>query len=168
MCLVVALLGITIAITLAILLPRNTTTKSNMLPFEAKNELSAVLAKPSMNPSLRWKSTAITIAGIAGVAGNNASLLFYPYGSAFDSSNNLYFADYFNHRIQKLIFGTSTIVTAIGSSNGTAGNTSKDLNLPVDVLFDANDDLYITDRGNNRVQFWPKGATSGTTVAGRK
>lgn len=102
------------------------------------------------------------------MSGNNASLLSFPYGSAFDSSNNLWFADYFNHRVQKLIFGTSTIVTAIGSINGTAGNTSKDLNLPVDLLFDANDDLYITDRGNDRVQFWPKGATSGTTVAGRK
>ena len=119
-----------------------------------------------MNATLRWNSTGITIAGVAAVSGANASLLRLPYGMAFDSSNNLYIADYNNHRIQKLITGTSTTVTVAGSTNGTSGTAMDRLYLPVDILFDSNDNMYITDRGNNRVQFWMKGAISGTTVAG--
>ena len=118
--------------------------------------------------SLRWNSTGVTIAGETGVSGKNDSLLRYPYGLAFDSSNTLHIADYGNHRIQKLITGTSKTVTVAGSSNGTLGNTTDLLYAPADILFDANDNLYIADRENNRVQFWTKGASSGITVAGKK
>ena len=118
------------------------------------------------NATLRWKSTGVTIARIVGVFGTNASLLRNPYGLAFDSSNTLFVVDYVNNRVQKLITGTSMTVTVAGSSNATSGNASNRLYLPADILFDANDNMYITDRQNDRVQLWTKGATSGTTVAG--
>lgn len=109
----------------------------------------------------------VTIAGIGGVPGTNASLLRYPYGLAFDSSNILHIVDYRNSRIQKVIPGTSMTVTVAGDTNGTLGNAADRFDWPVDILFDANDNTYIADRGNNRVQLWTKGATSGTTVAGK-
>ena len=121
----------------------------------------------SMNATLRWNSTGVTVAGVVGVVGANASLLNMPYGLAFDSSNILHIADYQNNRIQKVISGSSMTVTVAGSSNGISGNAAHQFNLSTDILFDANDNLYITDRGNNRVQLWTKGATSGITVAGR-
>lgn len=105
---------------------------------------------------------------MAGVFGYNANLLYYPYSLAFDSSNNLYVAGYYTNRIQKLITNTSITVTVAGNSNSTAGDTNDLLRLPNNLLFDANNNIYITDRGNNRIQFWANGATSGTTVAGRK
>ena len=116
--------------------------------------------------SLRWNSYGITIAGTTGVSGTSSSQLYYPYGLAFDSSGTLYIADFRNHRIQKLINTTLTCVTVAGDTNGSPGNTANRLNLPVDILFDSDDNMYITDRGNTRVQFWAKGATSGTTIAG--
>ena len=52
------------------------------------------------------------------------------------------------------------------AGNVTAGSSSDKLNSPVRVLIDSNEDLYITDRANCRIQFWRKGASSGTTIAG--
>ena len=115
---------------------------------------------------LRWNPVGVTIAGVGGVPGTNATLLRNPYGLAFDSSNTLHIVDYVNNRIQKVIPGTKMTVTVAGSSSGTSGSAMDRLSVPVDVLFDANDNMYITDRGNDRVQLWTKGATSGITVAG--
>ncbi len=118
--------------------------------------------------SLRWNSSGITILGLARLVGTNSTLLNTPYGMAFDSSNTLYIADHVNHRVQKLLTGTSAAVTVAGSTSGTQGSSMNQLNKPVGLLLDSNDNLYITDRSNNRVQLWTKGATSGSTVAGMK
>lgn len=45
----------------------------------------------------------ITIAGITGVSGSNATLFSAPWSVAFDSQLNLYVADSNNHRIQKFL-----------------------------------------------------------------
>ena len=102
------------------------------------------------------------------MTGANSSLLNMSYGTAFDSTNTLYIADYKQHRIQKLLTNTLMAVTVAGNTNGLSGTDMDRLNYPVGILFDSNDNMYITDRGNNRVQPWTKGATSGTTVAGIK
>lgn len=44
----------------------------------------------------------ITIDGSAGVGGNGADQLYYPYGVAVDSSGNVYVADGINFRVQKI------------------------------------------------------------------
>jgi len=85
---------------------------------------------------------------------------------AFDSSKALHIVDFFNNRVQKLITGTKTSVTVAGQTNGAAGSASDRLTNPVDLYLDANDNIYITDRGNNRLQFWPKNSTTAVTVAG--
>jgi hypothetical protein len=34
------------------------------------------------------------------------------------------------------------------------------------VTLDVNENLYVTDTGNDRIQFWPNGGIFGSTVAG--
>ena len=84
----------------------------------------------------------------------------------FDSLSALYIADSWNHRIQKLIIGTSTGITVAGQANAAVGNDSYHLYKPVHMAFDSNDNMYVSDRANSRVQFFPRGNLSGTTVAG--
>ena len=85
---------------------------------------------------------------------------------AFDSLGALYIADYWNHRIQKLIIDTSTGLTVAGQANAAMGNDSYHLYNSVHMALDSNDNIYVSDRGNNRVQFFTRGNLSGTTVAG--
>jgi len=85
---------------------------------------------------------------------------------AFDSLGALYIADWWNHRIQKLIIGTSTGLTVAGQANAAMGNDSYHLYKPVHMTFDSNDNIYVSDRDNIRVQFFTRGNLSGTTVAG--
>jgi len=85
---------------------------------------------------------------------------------AFDSLGALYIADSGNHRIQKLIIGTSTGLTVAGQANVATGNDSYHLYGPVHMAFDSNDNMYVSDRQNSRVQFFIRGNLSGTTVAG--
>lgn len=53
-----------------------------------------------------------------------------------------------------------------GHSNGTIGNDSLGLNSPIGIYVATNDDIYVTDRGNQRVQRFSSGSRFGTTVAG--
>jgi len=85
---------------------------------------------------------------------------------AFDSLGALYIADWWNHRIQKLIIGTSTGLTVAGQANAAMGNDSYHLYKPVHMAFDSNDNIYVSDRENRRIQFFTRGNLSGTTVAG--
>ena len=85
---------------------------------------------------------------------------------AFDSLGAFYIADSGNNRIQKLIIGTSTGITVAGQANAAKGNDSYHLYSPVHMAFDSNDNMYVSDRTNSRIQFFTRGNLSGTTVAG--
>ncbi len=79
------------------------------------------------NHTVRWINTSgviNTIAGtptVAGFAGDGAPATTgkfdYPYGSAIDSSNNLYIADPSNYRIRRMSLNTGLPSTAVGSSS---------------------------------------------------
>ena len=93
-----------------------------------------------------------------------------PQGVAVDASGNIFIADTFNNVIRKVAGGTITtvagdnaLVAGFSGDNGPA--TSAQLNNPTGVFVDASGNLYIADRGNNRVR---KVSTSGTitTIAG--
>lgn len=87
-------------------------------------------------------------------------------GMSLNFKNTLYIADNQNNRIQMFLVGTSTGTTAAGFANGTAVTTSSGFTYCFDVVVDSDDNLYLADLGNSRIQFWPNGGSYGTTVAG--
>ncbi|CAF1589547.1 unnamed protein product [Adineta ricciae] len=104
-----------------------------------------------------WSSTGTVLVG--------ATELNNQWGLIFDSSDTLYIADRLNHRILKLPMN-ATNATTLAGTYGTSGSTASLLNEPTCVQLDSNGNMYIADRLNNRIQYWAKGASSGTTVAG--
>ena len=109
-------------------------------------------------------------AGYSGDGGAAVSAkLSQPSGVALDASGDLYIADTGNSRIRKV--GTNGIITTVAGTNisGYAGDggaaVNAELAAPVRVVMDASGDLYIADKGTNRIR---KVDTNGiiTTVAG--
>ncbi|CAF3801757.1 unnamed protein product [Adineta steineri] len=115
--------------------------------------------------SLRWNQTGQIVAGTT-TSGSNANQLKNPSCLYIDNNNTLYICDHDNNRIQKWIQGATTGMTVAGDSTGTQGSTSTLLKTPIDLTFDTNGFMYVVDNGNNRVQRFALGSTTGTTVAG--
>ena len=105
------------------------------------------------------------MAGTGG-GGTGSDRLNGPYGIIIDSSNSLYVADYYNNRIQKFTAGNPLGKTIAGQANGAAGSSATDLYRPSFFVFDSNQNLYVADTFNHRVQFFLNGSYVGTTVAG--
>lgn len=128
-----------------------------------------------------WYGIAMTANNIYTVAGTGAATtpatngtagtaadLDQPFGLAFDSVDNLYFAERGNHRVLALVRTTGTwfginmatanaLYTVMGdgtaglSANGTAAPSSR-LNSPLAVAFDSADNLYVASTANHLVQ----------------
>jgi len=128
------------------------------------------IADAGNNRIQKWKSgdtVGTTVAGSAtGASGSTASLLNNPVAVFRDATGNLYIADAGNNRIQKWASGATSGTTVAGSSSGSAGSTASLLNNPLGLFVDASGNLYVADAGNNRIQKWNSGASSGSTVAG--
>jgi sugar lactone lactonase YvrE len=76
----------------------------------------------------------------------------------FDAAGNILFADHYNHCIRKINGNDGTISTIAGSNlNGFSGDggpaTSAQLTAPSGVALDKAGNIYIADRGNNRIRF---------------
>jgi sugar lactone lactonase YvrE len=130
------------------------------------------------NQRIRKVDTGGTITTVAGTGtggynGDNipatSAELYYPYGVAVDSAENLYIVDFFNGRIRKV--DASGIITTV-AGNGRYGYngdnipaTSASLTYPTGVAVDSAGNLYIADYYNERIR---KVDASGiiTTVAG--
>jgi trimeric autotransporter adhesin len=105
--------------------------------------------------------TTVAGTGVAGYSGDGgiatAAMLSNPQNPNFDSSGNLYFADYVNNRIRKITISTGIITTVAGNgAAATTGNggpaTAGSLNGPVSVVFDVAGNLYISERNGNVVR----------------
>jgi hypothetical protein len=106
--------------------------------------------------------------------------LYGPQGLAVDGAGDLFIADYFNNRIREVLAGTGIIATVAGDgspqcdflqgSNCFGGDggpaTQAALNGPSGVAVDGAGDLFIADRGNNRVREVVAATGVITTVAG--
>ena len=126
------------------------------------------MADAGNNRIQKWAAgatTGTTVAGI-GSSGSGATQLNYPNGVYVDGSSNIYVADQTNNRIQKWVPGASAGSTVAGSAAGAPGSSANLLSSPGSVFVDASGNIYVADRGNNRIQEWAPGATSGTTIAG--
>lgn len=110
-------------------------------------------------------STGAIVAGGNG-KGSGLNQFYSPKSVAVDAAGNLYVCDALMNRVTKWAPGATEGITVAGSNEGITGNAANLLNGPQNICIDANDNLYIADRWNNRVQKWAPGATSGVTVAG--
>ncbi|HMP43177.1 MAG TPA: NHL repeat-containing protein, partial [Roseiflexaceae bacterium] len=108
---------------------------------------------------------------IGGSGATSATTLDGPTGLALDGDGNLYVADTNNHRVLRFdapltsgmaatkVFGQETL------STGIPGTSSSTLRSPVDVTIDENRNLYVVDKGNNRVlQYNQSGSDSDTNA----
>ena len=104
--------------------------------------------------------------GVTGQYGNASNKLYGPWGLNMDWSNTLYITDFFNNRIQKYVRDKSFGETVAGNPTGLNGSISNLLAWPTFVKTDLDGNVYVSDRQNNRVQLWNRGASVGTTIAG--
>ena len=85
----------------------------------------------------------------------------HPWGITIDNNNNIYVADWKNHRIQKFT-DTGEYISTIG----TPGNSSGELNMPSDVAVDKDGDIYVTDWWNSKLEVYDKDGDHITTFFG--
>ncbi|CAF0914878.1 unnamed protein product [Didymodactylos carnosus] len=104
---------------------------------------------------LSTNGTLLTFTNVSGYGGS--------WGLAIDSSDNIYISDYDGNRVLKLSSTGSGNGTVVAGGNG-AGNSSNQLNNPINIAVDSSGSLYILDAGNARIQKWLSGATTGTTL----
>jgi DNA-binding beta-propeller fold protein YncE len=83
-----------------------------------------------------------------------------PRGVAIDDAGDIYVADHNNHRVQKLSpAGRFLAKWGRNGGDGTPGTGNGEFNKPRGVAIDHAGDLYVADKGNNRIQeFGPDGS----------
>lgn len=89
-----------------------------------------------------------------------------PFGIAADGIGNLYVADFFNHRIRKIVIATGVVTTLAGSTSGFADGigVAAQFSFPSSVTTDGLGNLYVTSDSRIRKITLSAGAVS--TVAG--
>ncbi len=118
----------------------------------------------------------VTVAGtgVAGTTGDGgqatAAKLNLPYGLALDSAGLLYIADAESSRIRRIAAnGIITTVAGTGvagfNGNGLQGPATQ-LNFAASIAFDASDNMYISDSGNNRIRKLAAATGVVSTIAG--
>ena len=107
--------------------------------------------------------TTIAGTGTAGYAGDGgqatAAAIIYPAGINLDSAGNVYFGDYAGYNVVRKITVSTGIISTVAGVGGPGGYngdniqaTAATLNTPYDVVLDSYDNLYISDRNNNRIR----------------
>ena len=116
---------------------------------------STIIANSGGANILRWSigaSNWTLVAGGSGVVAGTAPNRFnYPLGVILDPMNNLYVADYGNHRVQFFLSGEMNGRTIAGFT-GVNGNNASSLDSPGSVALDSQLNLYVNDVSNHRVQ----------------
>jgi sugar lactone lactonase YvrE len=121
------------------------------------------------NRVMRYLSGASSGSVVAGDNGGGTSntQLYQPIGLYFDSpSNSLIIANSAANNIICWTIGALSWTLIAGNINGVAGNSSTQFNAPMGVTLDPMGNVYVADESNHRIQFFPIGETSGTTIAG--
>jgi len=108
-----------------------------------------------------------TLVAGTGVSGPNNTQLSSPYGVYFDlPTNSLLITNTGMNNVVRWVIGASNWTLIAGNSSGLAGSSSTQLNTPIGVIADPMGNVYVADAGNNRVQFFPVGQSTGITIAG--
>ena len=113
--------------------------------------------------------------GFAGYSGDGAlattAKLKYPFCVFLDKSRNIFIVDQGNHAIRKIDATTGKISTIAGTgtpgfSGDSALATSAKLSSPAGIWVDTQNNIYISDHGNNRVRKIDGTTNIITTIAG--
>ena len=75
-------------------------------------------------------------------------------------------ADGNNDQIQSYNLNTGAPISATAAGTGTAGSSTTALTTPSDVYVDQSGNIYVVDSGNSRIQKFPSGSTTASTIAG--
>jgi sugar lactone lactonase YvrE len=98
--------------------------------------------------------------------GSKPDQLKFPEGLFIEPKTQIiYVTDAGNNRVQK-IYPNGKVATAAGQTDGSAGSSQKKLESPIRTFADENENVYVADWHNQRIQFWEKNAQTGRTVAG--
>lgn len=117
--------------------------------------------------------TTVVGTGAAGASGDGGSAtkatLNLPSGIYVEAAGDLLIADYFNHRIRKVIAQGVTTTIAGNGSPGLTGDggpaTNASLNSPTGMTVDQGGNILIVDYGNSRIRRVDTNGTI-TTIAG--
>ena len=95
-------------------------------------------------------------------SGNSLNQLNRPFGIYVDSSETVYVADSYNHRIMKWSSGASQGVLVAGGNN--QGNALNQLDYPRSVNVDSSGNIYVSDSDNNRIMKWAPNSNQGVEL----
>ena len=84
-----------------------------------------------------------------------------PLGFTFDDTGRIYIAEYNVHRVTRWNPSTTNGSLMAGLDNGTNSNA---LYCPSGILLESDGDMYVTDRRNYCLKFWPSGVSSAITL----
>ncbi len=108
---------------------------------------------PSLSPHSINVISTIAGTGTASYSGDGgqatSAALNGPTGIALDSSGNIYFSEYWNHRVRKITVSTGIITTYVGTGSGTYSGdggpaSSAALDLPLGLSIDTAGNTAIT------------------------
>lgn len=115
---------------------------------------------------LSGASTGTVVAGGTGPGSSNTKL-YSPVGLYLDIvTNSLYITNYDAYNIVRWVIGDSTWTLVAGNPNRIPGTTSIALYGPTYLIFDPDNNMYVADAINHRIQFFLAGQTNATTIAG--
>jgi sugar lactone lactonase YvrE len=114
--------------------------------------------------------------GLNSASGDGGPVGLAGFGNLFDivsdADGNLFVVDFGNHAVRRIDKATG-IVTTYAGTLGTPGFSGDNgpaaaakLNSPSAVVFDKDGNLFIADRGNNRIRKVEKSTGNITTIAG--
>ena len=143
----------------------------------------AILVLPASNVFAFSNGQAATVvvgqAGFTSSAAANpptASTLSFPAGTTFDSSGNMWVADFGDNRVLEytapfstgesasLVIGQTSF--ASGAANqGNAAPTASTFHFPVGIAFDSSGNMWVADKDNNRVLKYTAPFTTGQSAS---
>ena len=134
--------------------------------FVESNTSFIWIADTYNNRIVRWESQFTSII-VCGSYGSAADQFIYPHGLFVDitTPKTFYVADTGNHRIQMWRIGNTSGITIAGET-GVSSSSLSQLSSPVGIIVDENKNMYIVDKGNNRIVRWLIGSSEGTIIAG--
>lgn len=120
-----------------------------------------------MSYPLNGPLSGTVVAGGNGPGGNNTQV-FHPVAFYFDSlSNSLLISNDGRSNIVRWVLGATSWTLVTGNINGSTGTSMTEFHNPTDVTLDPMGNMYVADRRNHRIQFFPIDQLVGTTIAGK-